>query len=175
MPDVRDVVRLTCMMAMLGIAPAHAFEHIRINVPAAETVGKGRLSVMFWDVYDAALFAPGGQWRAEGPFALSLTYLRDIRGRAIADRSAEEIRKLGFGDEVTLATWHNQMRGIFPDVAEGTTLTGVYTEDGESIFYHDDQEIGRVRDPAFGRYFFNIWLDPQTSAPELRARLLGQR
>lgn len=170
---MREVVRVTCMMAMLGITPVQAMEPISINVPAAEQVGKGRMSVMFWDLYDAVLYAPGGQWKKGEPFALSLTYLRDIDGKAIADRSAEEIRNLGFRDEYKLAAWHGQMRNIFPDVKEGTTLTGIYNKRQESIFYHQGKEIGRIRDPEFGRYFFNIWLSQKTSAPELRAQLLG--
>ncbi len=172
---MRNVVRIACLMAVIGITPAHALDYIKVSVPEAQPVGKGRMSVMFWDVYDAVLYAPGGAWREDKPFALSLTYLRDLEGRAIADRSAEEIRKLGFADEVRLAAWHSQMRRIFPDVTEGTTLTGIYTAKGESVFYRHGEETGRITDPEFGRYFFNIWLDPRTSAPELRAQLLGSR
>lgn len=162
---------------MIGIAPAaaHGRDYIQTYVPNPQMVGKGRLSVMFWDVYDAALFAPDGRWQEKQPFALTLSYLRDIEGRKIADRSAEEIRRLGFDDEVKLATWHNQMRRIFPDVEEDTTLTGIYTPSGETIFYHEDKEAGRISDPEFGRYFFNIWLSDETSAPDLRAKLLGTK
>ncbi len=168
-----NVIRIACLMAIIGITPAYALDHIKASIPEAKLVGKGRMSVMFWDVYDAVLYAPGGTWKAGSPLALSLTYLRDLEGRAIADRSAEEIRKLGFTDEIRLAAWHSQMRRIFPDVTDGTTLTGIYNAQGESIFYHHGAEVGRITDPEFGRHFFNIWLDPRTSAPELRAQLLG--
>ncbi|WP_421784120.1 chalcone isomerase family protein [Kiloniella litopenaei] len=155
-------------------SPATGNELVAKHVPSAQAVGKGRLSILFWDVYDAVLLAPNGQWNIASPFALSLTYLRDIDGRDIADKSAEEIRNLGLDDEVKLAAWHNQMLNIFPDVKEGTNLTGIYAENGESIFFHKDKEIGRISDPDFGRYFFDIWLNPKTSAPQLRAKLLGQ-
>jgi hypothetical protein len=169
-----NVIRTACALALLGITPAYAGNYIRIFVPNAEKVGQGRLSVMLWDVYDAVLYAPEGRWQRDQPFALQLSYLRDIPGKKIADRSIEEIREQGFTDEVRLADWHAQMRSIFPDVHEGVSLTGVFTNTGETIFYEDDREIGRIKDPQFGRQFFNIWLSPQTSAPDLRRKLLGQ-
>jgi hypothetical protein len=47
-------------------------------------------------------------------------------------------------------------------------------QDGVTIFFRDGAEIGRISDPDFGRAFFNIWLSQRTSAPELRAQLLGE-
>jgi hypothetical protein len=41
-------------------------------------------------------------------------------------------------------------------------------------FWRNGAPLGEVADPAFSRAFFSIWLDPRTSAPELRAALLGQ-
>jgi hypothetical protein len=171
---MREVIRMSCVLAMLGVSPAYAFDHIRAHVPDAQTVGKGRMSVLFWDVYDAELFAPKGTYITQKPFALSLTYLRDLDGQDIADRSVEEIRNLGFHDELKLATWHTQMKNIFPDVTHGTVLTGVYNSEGVSIFFNGDKEIGRIRDKEFGLYFFNIWLDRNSSAPDLRSKLLGE-
>lgn len=144
-------------------------------IPDAKLVGQGRLTYMVWQVYDAALFAPAGAWAADKPYALKLSYLRPLKGKKIADRSAEEMRKQGFTDEVKLATWHGQMREIFPDVDENTALTGIYTASGETVFYKNDQRIGAIKDPDFGKTFFNIWLSPKTSEPGLRAELLSQR
>ena len=62
---------------------------------------------------------------------------------------------------------------IFPNVSENTSLVGVYTKEGTSIFYKDELEIGRVIDPEFGMAFFNIWLSEKTTEPELRRKLLG--
>ena len=171
---MRNVVCTVCILIFLGITPVYALDHINIYVPNAEKVGQGRLSYMLWDVYDVVLYAPGGDWQFDEPFALQLSYLRDIPGKKIADRSVEEIRAQGFTDEVRLADWHAQMSSFFPNVHEGVTLTGVYTNAGETIFYEDDRKIGHVKDPEFSRQFFNIWLSPQTSAPDLRRKLLGQ-
>lgn len=165
------------MLAVFGFTPSYAdaLEHIKLNVPQAQPVGEGRLTWMFWDVYDVTLYAPQGQFEASQPFALSLTYLRDIEGRDIADTSAEEMRRLGMKDEVKLATWHSQMRQIFPNVSEGKNITGVYKPNGVSIFYANGVETGRINDPEFGRYFFDIWLSAATQKPTLRAQLLGSK
>ncbi len=55
-------------------------------VPGAALVGSARMRVMFWDVYDANLFAPAGEWQPGQPFALSLDYLRTLRDFSRRDR-----------------------------------------------------------------------------------------
>lgn len=162
-----------CLIAVLAIKPAHATEHIQSYIPNAEKVGEGRLTYLFWEIYDATLYASEGAWQEGEPLALKLSYLRNLEGKKIADRSVEEMRKQGITNEVALATWHSQMRNIFPDVNEGISLTGILTQTGDTIFYKDNTEIGRIRDPLFSRSFFNIWLSEKTSAPDLRLKLLG--
>lgn len=147
--------------------------HTPPHIPNGKLVGSGQASIMFWDLYEASLFAPEGLFDTDKPFALSLKYSMDIEGREIADHSTKEMRRLGFSDEIKLAVWHSQMNSFFPDVKKGTTLTGVYTRDKISIFYKDGQEIGQIRDPEFGYHFFNIWLDKETELPSLRLKLIG--
>jgi hypothetical protein len=143
-------------------------------VPDAALVGKGDLTYMIWHVYDAALYAPKGRFDENKTFSLKLTYKRNIEGRKIADTSAEEMRKHGMGDEIKLAAWHGMMRDIFPDITPGDSLTGVYTEKGHTVFCMGGKEIGKITDRDFGRWFFGIWLDEKTSAPDLRRKLLGE-
>lgn len=164
---------IALLLSLTFILPVQARDAIGANVPNAETVGQGRLRVFFLDVYDATLYAPNGHLNEDKPFAIELSYLRSISGKKIAERSAEEIRNQGFGDEVKLAAWYEQMRNIFPDVVEGDIITGVYTKSGETVFYRQDQEIGRIKDVEFSHHFFNIWLSENTSSPDLRRKLLG--
>lgn len=168
-----NFMRITCVLMVLGVAPAYAIQNVFDHIPTAQKVGQGRMTYLFWDVYDATLYAPDGIWNSEKPFALELSYLRELKGKKIADRSVEEIRNQGFRDEVKLATWHAQMRNIFPNVTDGDTLTGIYTENGEAVFYKDSAEVGRIKDAEFSRAFFNIWLSEKTTEPGLRRKLLG--
>lgn len=154
-------------------APASANQAVQQQIPNIQKVGEARLTYAFWDVYDAVLYAPNGSWDAEKPYALSLRYLRELDGDAIADRSVEEIKKQGFTQEKSLAEWHKQMLEIFPDVKEGTNLTAIFTSNKTTLFFHDGKPIGMVKDPLFGKHFFGIWLSKKTSEPALRKSLLG--
>ena len=171
---MRNVIPMICAIILFATSSAQAFDALNKHVPEAQKVGEGRFTKYIWDVYDAVLYAPQGSWKKDQPFALKLSYLRQLSGKKIADRSIEEIRGQGFTDEIKLAAWHTQMRRIFPDVYKGITLTGVYTQKGNAVFYKDGSEIGRIEDPEFSKAFFGIWLNKETSAPDLRQKLLGQ-
>lgn len=143
-------------------------------VPDAEKVGSARLQYVLWKVYDATLFAPDGQWRDNAPFALNLEYLMKLEGEEIAKRSVKEMREQGFDDAAKLEQWLVQMRTIFPDVEKGTEITGVVDNERVTRFFSDDQLIGQIEDPEFGKRFFDIWLGEKTTQPELRKQLLGE-
>lgn len=146
----------------------------RLQIPNAELVGEGRLKYLFWSVFDAALYAPGGVWSEDKPFALSLSYLRDLDGKSIVDASVDEMRTQGMKDEAVLERWRQEMAAIFMDVDDKTTLTGIADQDGHAIFYRNGEPAGVIRDPEFSRSFFNIWLGEKTSEPRLRAQLIGE-
>lgn len=139
----------------------------------AELVGEARMTYLFWKVYDARLFAANGTWQSDQPLALELSYLRKLNGEAIAERSIVEIRDQGYTNEVKLRRWLDQMREIFPDVDDTSTLVGIADDQRNTRFYLNGKFIGEVIDPDFTRQFFNIWLGEKTSEPRLRNQLLN--
>ena len=156
-----------------GPALSNIASEVSASVPQARLVGEARMTYLFWDVYDAKLYARNSKWRSDEPFALELAYLRDLKGKAIAKRSIEEIRKQGFTDEPTLSLWYKQLTSILPDVNNGMRLTGVVNANSHTEFYLDGKQIAYVDDPLFSKWFFNIWLGEATSEPKLRQQLLG--
>jgi len=173
-------MKRTCLALALGISfmfslsqPVFA-TNIQEYIEQPEIVGKARLRIIFWDIYDASLFAPKGRFQQEKPFALALTYLRDFDGKDIASRSVDEMRKLGMKDEMKLASWYQEIQDIFPNVKEGETITGVVDDQQISHFFLNDQLLGHVHDKEFSKWFFNIWLSEDTSEPKMRKQLLGQ-
>ena len=154
--------------------PSHASETIEKYVPNAQIVGEGRLTVFTFDIYDARLYAPNGTFLNQPPFAIELSYLRNIDGKKIADQSAEEMRNLHTVNEIKLADWHTQMRQIFPDVTAGDSITGIYTHSDQCHFYKGPQNIGHINDAQFCSLFFDIWLSEETRSPILRKKLLGE-
>lgn len=159
----------------LFVLPALALASAQTKNKKQKIIGQGSMHYFFWHIYDAKLYSVSGNFSFNRPFTLKLEYKRKFDGDKIADRSTEEIRKLGFEDEVKLAAWHAQMKKIFPDVGDGITLTGVYQPRQGTIFYKNNKKVGAIKDPAFGKWFFGIWLDKKTSEPTLRKALLGNK
>jgi len=137
-------------------------------------VGEARLKYMFWNVFDASLYSSTGSYDPTKPFALSLRYLRSLDGQKIVEKSMEEIQQQKHSaSPEQLSRWERALLAIIPDVTEGTTITGVRTEQGFTSFYFDNDSIGIIEDEDFTRAFFGIWLGENVSEPEVRAGLLG--
>jgi hypothetical protein len=137
-------------------------------------VGAGDMRYMWFDLYHAELYAPKGYYKKGTPTALKLTYKRHLNGKKIADVSKQEIARLVKPTPPDLKNWHSAMQTFFPDVENGTTLTGIFIPGKPATFYRDRKKIGQITDAAFGPAFLDIWLAPATRAPDLRRKLLGQ-
>ena len=134
-----------------------------------------RLRVWGFEVYDARLWTPVGFRHSaytQFPFALELQYLRKLEGAAIASRSIDEMRRVGPFSDAQAQSWLTAMRELFPNVAAGERITGVNLPGVGAEFWVNGQRVGVVKDPAFARLFFGIWLDERTSEPKMRAQLL---
>lgn len=170
--------RLFRLVLFCALLPAAALAQDAAPLNDAVEVGRGPFRWFGLKLYDARLLSergrpPGNDWR-QVPLALELTYARSLVGSKIADASIDEMKKVGAGSPAQHEAWRAAMRSVFPDVGEGTRLTGLYQPGQPMRFLRDGQTIGEVADPEFGAAFFSIWLHPKTSAPKLRAALLGK-
>lgn len=154
-------------------ASASANNFLQSYIVDAKPIGRAKFNFLLWHVYDAVLYSSTSEFSFSKPFALELNYKRKLYGEKIAESSAEEIRNLGFSDEVRLAGWYSQMLKIFPDVENGTSITGIYTPNGITVFYKNSEKIGEITDLEFGKWFFGIWFYEETSQPDFRKKLLG--
>ena len=136
-------------------------------------VGESRLSFLFWDVYDASLYASDGIYHPDKPFALSLRYLRDFSGSDIAERSIEEIRQQGLSDTLMLNLRREQFKAIFLDVVAGDEIIGIHDPSEGASFFLNGALIGNIPNTTLSRRFFDIWLSEKTSEPEMRELLIG--
>ncbi len=138
--------------------------------------GQGVFKVWGLEVYRARLwthpdFQP--QDPVAVPLALELEYLRKFTGRSIAERSIQEMRRIGPFTEEQAQRWQAQMASLFPDVERGHTLRGTHRPGWGAVFEHNGRTVGEVADPEFSRLFFGIWLSPKTSGSDLRAALIA--
>jgi len=161
------------MRRVLAVLAALAALGVHASVPL-QPLGEGTLRWFGLKIYEARLWTAGGAPDFSRPFRLELRYARSLSGEAIAERSAEEIARLGFGTPAQRAEWLDTMRRLFPDVAEGDALSGEHQPGVGARFTRNGRPLGEVADPGFSRAFFSIWLDPRTSEPGLRAALLGR-
>ena len=153
--------------------------------PGIELVGSGTASYMFWDVYDAALYAPASATestirRGDVPMTLILEYHRDVgvdgirkaAWKALDEQHDEEARE---ALRPKVEALHDAMR----DVGDGDryrldwrpgqgSRTGGLTLalNGEVLFESDDPELARA--------YFGIWLGEPPLSGALREKLLAR-
>ena len=160
------VLLLHCAGALA--APAHIEGH----VPSARLAGQGAFTWFGIRIYDAELWVGEQGYQPGQPFALELRYARRLDGVKIAEASADEMEKLGAGTAAQRRAWLARMKEVFPDVREGTRISGVFVPAGGVRFYLDGRALASIPDPQFAAAFFAIWLDPRTTAGKLRTALL---
>lgn len=166
----------TAVLALAGVlAASQALAHPQL--PGGRVQGEATLRFFGLRVYHARLwtlpdFKPGQS--TEQPLVLELEYLRDLQGKAIAERSLQEMQRAGPIGESQGQRWLDEMQRIFPDVKAGDRISGQHLPGQSARFWHNGRLRGQVDDPVFARLFFGIWLAPSTSEPEMRLALLGQ-
>jgi hypothetical protein len=143
-------------------------------LPQMEMVGRGEFTFYGLSVYDGYYWSARPGYSLDHPFALELRYRRTLKGDAIAERSVDEIAKMGSGTLEQRSRWSSALKRIFPNVADGDRLIGVNVPGVGARFFHNGAPIGEIAEPAFAQAFFGIWLDPKTSRPDFRRQLLGE-
>lgn len=138
-----------------------------------ELVGKGKLSVLFWDIYNAELFTDSGQYEeSKTPIALKLTYLRDIDKKDLINETVKQWGKVGFKDKAKIESWSARLEELWTDVAENDSITLYIDQENCSYFFFNEEELGKVDDPQFSSAFLAIWLSEKTTAPKVRKQLI---
>lgn len=172
-----------CAPGMVGAqesgaaAPIAPPPEVAGDLPGALWAGSGRLRYFTFNVYDAALWVARGfsaSRYAQSPLALQLTYLRNLDGHLIAQRSLTEMKR---GATLTAAQeqrWLAAMEDAFPNVKAGDRITGLHQPGVGARFWFNGAARAVVADPEFSRLFFGIWLAESTSEPRLRQALLAR-
>ncbi|QWD67946.1 chalcone isomerase family protein [Polynucleobacter sp. VK25] len=168
-------IRIVFITALLGFLMPTSFARDPLELPvqlsAAKLQGSGRLTWWGLHIYDASFYRVGSLSSSE--FALEMRYQKSFSGAAIANRSVEEMKRIGVSD-AQAALWGRELTAFLPNVESGHTLIAIYSPKQGTTFYHDGKQIAQIPGTEFPKAFFGIWLDPKTSAPKLRSELLGQ-
>ena len=172
------------LTALTGLRMAYA--QSATDVPAAyashftqaKKMGEATLRWYGLKVYDAQL------WSEKAPqqfnyrtdrHVLELKYDKSLDGDKIAEKSREEIEEQGVGTPPVLQQWQKKLTEIMPNVQNGTRLAAVFVPGKGFLLYRDGQLHAEVNDPDLATAFMGIWLDPKSSQPKLREKLIGLR
>ncbi len=150
---------------------------VRSALSGARSAGSARMRFFGFDVYDARLWVLDdfrASRFAQHALMLELAYLRGLKGRSIAERSLEEMRRGAAITPAQAQRWLAAMQDAFPDVNAGDRITGRHSPGEGARFWLNGQPRAFVADPEFSRLFFGIWLAPSTSEPQLRSALLAR-
>ena len=171
-----------CLLAALAAGPLYAQPAAQPPAPALQAVaqprlaGQGEMRFLGLRIYDARLWV-GPQFQAQAfaasPLVLELTYHRAFSAQSIAERSVQEIKRQRPLNTEQAARWTAQLAQWLPAVQSGDRLTGVYLPGQGMRLWLGEQPLGQLNDAELARYFFGIWLSPQTSEPGLRNALLA--
>ncbi|ANP44990.1 hypothetical protein ATE48_03155 [Candidatus Viadribacter manganicus] len=161
--------------ALLGVSTASASPEVNRALPNAERVGQASYSMLSVRLFNAELFADGGSFSWERPFALSITYDRSAQANMLINRSINEMSSRGAGNARALAPLRTQLERCFTTVSRGDRFTGVSTSSDTAVFYLNGAQRCEVRWPNFRRHFFGIWLAGRDgAAARLSAQLRGE-
>ena len=158
-------------------APTVPPPEVSADLPGAVWAGTGRMRYFTFNVYDATLWvAPGfsAKQYMQSAFALDLSYLRNLDGHAIAQRSLVEMRRGATLTPAQEQRWLAAMQQAFPDVKAGDHITGLHQPGVGASFWFNGASRTVVADTEFSRLFFGIWLAESTSEPRLRTALLAK-
>jgi hypothetical protein len=136
-------------------------------------VGTGVFSWSVFKLYRASLYALG-PFQSGSPFALDLTYLRNISSDQIVTTSMREIERLRTPTPDQARDWAIALLDIVPNVSLGFRLIGLFLPGKGVRFFNQNEYLGEILDAEFEQAFAAVWLDPETRSPALRASLLGQ-
>ena len=184
----RQTLTLALLIGLLKVTPLGAqgkpsnldptrIKRLQPYLQTPTLIGQGKYTYWGFDVYNASLWANEAslapeQW-VNQRVALELQYLRDFNGADIVKRSIDEMHTQNALPKNKAGIWLRTLEGIFPNVAKGQSLTGIYIPNTGAQFLFDNTVIGEIKDTELSKRFFDIWLAPQTSAPDLRKKLFA--
>ena len=146
------------------------------SIPNAQPMGSGTYRWFGLHIYDAQLWsnttAPVFNYKRD-PCWLELKYARNFDGADIARKSREQMAEMNIATREQLKSWEIELAEIFPDIQVGHTLGALYIPNHGLQFFRNGKPLARLDNEDLARSFMAIWLDPKTSAPELRKQLIG--
>ena len=159
------------IISLLLATTTNSFALDEPPLPNWRIVGKAKLEVFWFDIYNAELSTENGAYDASQPFKLTLTYLRDFAAKDLVEETFNQFPTPA--TEEQRQSWSSQLLALWPDVKKGERISFVKNEQGSSLFFFNEQYLGAIDDPKFSEQFAAIWLSKSSNYPKLAAQLTG--
>lgn len=165
---------LMTMLAFVATPTMARGEMMREFVPDAGIVGKARFQVLFFKIYDAALYAPKGVYDRKAPYALRLTYLINVKKDRIIKQTVKEMKRQRAASDSMIESWVPLMEESFIDMPKGSSADFIHTGDGRLVLATGGRTVAEIEDRRFIRALMNIWLGPKVQDAEFQLALMGK-
>lgn len=177
---MRLLLSLAVILALLAAAPVMANKAPPLPagiqteaVQPLKVLGGATYRKFGFRVYHAALWVPGAHWDSAQPYALQLTYRRDLSKDTLVDGIMDGIREQEQADDATLQSWEVAMNQALQDVNEGDTITGLARPGRNALLFLNGRQIMDIADKGLSDAFFAVWLG-KTADEDMREKLLAQ-
>ena len=171
---IRRIITTASLFLLLGMPAAQA-DVMKQMVPDAGLVGEARFKVMFFKIYDAALFAPGGSYAAGAPYALRLTYLINGKKDRIVDQTVKEMRRMKVASKTQIDDWIPVMEEAFISMPKGSFADFIHTADGRLTLAAEGKIISVIEDTGLAQAIMDIWLGPKVRDRQFQDKLMGRK
>ena len=141
------------------------------NLPTWPQIGTAKLSVLWFDIYNAELSSENGIYDNAKSFKLTLTYLRDFEANELITETFKQLPKEPTPSQ--LLSWRKQLEKLWSNVKKGDRISFVKDKKGASHFFFNQDYRGEISDIEFGKNFAAIWLASDSNYPKLAAKLKG--
>lgn len=149
----------------------------QFEYPSWQSIGSAKLTVLWFDIYQAELSSPLGNYEPKQPFKLSLTYLREFSSDSLIKETIKQIENLKQLDQKTWLIkkeiWGNKLKTIWPDVKANDRISFISDKQQHAHFFFNGTFVGSIEDPTFTNQFSAIWLSLNSEYPELGKQLKG--
>lgn len=163
------------LLPMLAVAnPTRPAELGRVDANL-EHVGSGSVGFLFWDAFDANLWAPEGRFSWERPAALSLTYRTDFSKQKLTDSTIKEMKRIAGWKPERLADFRADIAPCMTDVVAGDRFTAASPEPDRIVLYLNGKQRCELMEPGLRRAYLGIWLSQNSRFPDESRKLIGAK
>ena len=141
--------------------------------PSMQQVGQAEFRYLFWDIFDASLYAAGKTFSWQAPFALSLEYRRVFSAGDLTDETLQSLDRLTDWPKAELATFRTTLAPCMANVGDGDRFTAAGPDADTAVLYLNGEERCRIEKSGIRRDYFSIWLSLNSDFPEETRKLLG--